>query len=355
MISGYKKYLIRSGMIVFWLFVGALCMTFPRLLLYREPRHIVTILTMPNTLNSDMFAEFTRQTGIAVSLSYAENADEVGMKIRATQGRGYDLIMVADYQISELIRSTIIQPLDHTKIEFLSDLQPALCNHAFDPGNQYSIPYYWGVYGFGIDKDFFENTREFSWQDLFDNTMHTYNVGMRDDIRELILIAAYYLFGTIYDLHDEQYEAIKQLLITQKQKVIMYADERIDTLLISHTTPLILTISGDLSRAIDAYNYIDFVMPVEGSFVDIDSFVIPASATYTDKIYRFLNYLYSKPVLSYYAHLFKLSPALSTIDTYAKIPLLAHPTKELFSHLQFFATVIPQYHIDAILVALKSA
>lgn len=349
------RFVIRAAMIFFWVGIIGLFLLLPRLASYMKPRHSIAILSMPNTINADMFGEFERKTGISVSISYAETADEIGMKIRATRGQGYDLIMVADYQIPQLVQDGILQPLVHEKLSFFNKLYPALCNHAFDPDNQYSIPYYWGVYGFGIDVDYFGMKNNFSWQDLFELSKRDYMVGMRDDIRELIFIAAHYLFGTARDLTDAHYDAIKNLLIAQKEKVVMYADERIDSLLISRTSPLVLTISGDISRAMNNYSYINFVVPEEGSFVDIDSFVISAKSTHVSDVYLFLNYLYSEPILSYYAHLFRLSPPISTVQTCAKIPLLAYPTEELFSHLKFFATVIPQSRINAILAALKSA
>ncbi len=349
------KFFIRSCMIFLWVALFGVLLLLPRLRSYFRSQDTLTILAMPNSLNVDMFDAFAKQTGISVSLSYAENADEIGMKLRSTRGRGYDLIMVADYQIPELIRLGIVQPLEREKLTFFDALYPALLDHAFDPKNRFSIPYYWGVYGFGIDTRFFDAHKEFSWKDIFDTEHHDYMIGMRDDIRELVFIAAYYLFGTASDLTDEQYQQIQDLLIAQKKRVALYADERIDSLLISGTSPLVLTISGDISRLLNAYEHVHFVIPQEGSFVDIDSFVVSSACSNTNAVYQFLNYLYSEPVLSYYAHHFKLSPPLSTVNSYVKIPLLAHPTEELFSQLRFFDTVIPQYRINAILVALKSA
>lgn len=350
------KIFIRVCMILLWLMVFSALLLLPRARFYFRSNNVITILAMPNSLNVDMFDAFTKKTGISVSLSYAENADEIGMKLRSTRGRGYDLIMVADYQIPELVRLDIVQPLEREKLTFFDALYPALLDHAFDPKNRYSIPYYWGVYGFGIDKRFFDPETIFSWRDIFDQTgNHEYMIGMRDDIRELVFIAAYYLFGTASNLTDEQYEQIQTVLIAQKKRVALYADERIDSLLISGTSPLVLTISGDISRLLNAYEHVDFVIPQEGSFVDIDSLVISSACKNTDFVYAFLNYLYSEPVLSYYAHHFKLSPPLSTVNSYVKIPFLAHPTEELFSQLRFFDTVIPQSRINAILVALKSA
>lgn len=346
--------LVRMCMVLCWIAFFGFLLTLPWLGLLLRSRNTLTILAMPNALNVDMFDAFTQKTGIKVALSYAENADEIGMKLRATRGRGYDLIMVADYQIPVLVHARVIQQVDKTQLDFFDDLYPALLHHDFDPDNNYSIPYYWGVYGFGIDKRYFDDKRSFSWADLFAPS-GSFMIGMRDDIRELIFIAAYYLFGTVSDLTDEQYAAISALLIAQKRQVVMYADERIDSLLISGTSPFVLTMSSDIARAMHAYPQIDFVIPEEGSFVDIDSFVLSAACKNRDAAYQFLNYLYSEPVLSYYAHHFRLSPPRSMVNSYVKIPFLAYPTEELFSRLKFFDTVIPQHRINAILVALKSA
>jgi spermidine/putrescine transport system substrate-binding protein len=345
---------VRTGIVFCWILCCGFLLTLPWISLYFRSRNTVTILAMPNALNVDMFAAFTQQTGIKVSLSYAENADEIGMKLRATRGSGYDLIMVADYQIPALIKTGVIQQLNKAKLTFFDSLYPALLNHDFDPNNNYSVPYYWGVYGFGIDKAYFDDTRNFSWSDLF-TPSNGFMVGVRDDIRELIFIAAYYLFGTASDLTDEQYVQIQELLIAQKRCVVMYADERIDSLLISKTSPLILTLSGDISRVLYAYPALDFVIPEDGSFVDIDSLVLSAACNNNEAAYQFLNYLYSVPVLSYYMEHFRLSSPLSMVNSYVKIPFLARPTEEFFSQLRFFDTVIPQSRINAILVALKSA
>jgi len=346
--------LIRCSMVLLWIVLCGLFLTLPWISFYLRPRNTLTILAMPNALNVDMFDAFTKKTGIKVSLSYAENADEIGMKLRATRGRGYDLIMVADYQVPQLINAGIIQRFDKSLLDFFDDLYPALLDHPFDPENRYSIPYCWGVYGFGIDKNYFGADHHFSWSDLFAPS-GTFMVGMRDDIRELIFIAAYYLFGHASDLTEEQYDQITALLIAQKRNVIMYADERIDALLVSGTSPFVLTLSSDIARAMSVYPQIDFVIPEGGSFVDIDSFVLSAACNNKTAAYQFLNYLYSEPVLSYYTDRFRLSPPRSAVNSDVKIPLLTHPTEELFSQLRFFDTVIPQYRINAILVALKSA
>ncbi len=42
-------------------------------------------------------------------------------------------------------------------LTFWHRLNPILLNMYADPANEYSIPYYWGVYGIGYDQDLFKN------------------------------------------------------------------------------------------------------------------------------------------------------------------------------------------------------
>ena len=58
--------------------------------------------------------------------------------------------------------------------------------------------FYRGVYGIGINKNYFKyGMPSADWQMLFNASKNGYRVGMTDEAREAILLAAFYLFGTI--------------------------------------------------------------------------------------------------------------------------------------------------------------
>ena len=62
-------------------------------------------------------------------------------------GTAYDLIVPSDYMIEKMAKENLLIKLDHSKIKGLKDDDPKLLNPAFDQGNQYSVPYFWGTLG----------------------------------------------------------------------------------------------------------------------------------------------------------------------------------------------------------------
>lgn len=46
-----------------------------------------------------------------------------------------------------MAKENLLLKLDHSKIKGLKDDDPKLLNPAFDQGNQYSVPYFWGTLG----------------------------------------------------------------------------------------------------------------------------------------------------------------------------------------------------------------
>ncbi|HEV2917257.1 MAG TPA: spermidine/putrescine ABC transporter substrate-binding protein [Candidatus Babeliales bacterium] len=353
---GIHQLLIRIGIVIFWfgLLTGILALSY-YIIMNRSTEKTLTILAMPNSINADTFDAFERIHGVKVHVSYAENADELYMKLVITKAAGYDLVMISDYQIPLLKQNNLIQPLDKNALPFFKDIYPALLNHTFDPHNYFSIPYYWGVYGFAVDSAFFSDRKKLGWEAIFDETQISYCIGMREDAREIILMAALYLFGRIDNLDQQDFEKIKQLLIKQKQWVTLYADERIGNLLASRSCPLVVTLSGDIMRTMALYPYIKFFIPQEGGFVDIDSFVIPAQTKQKELVYALLNYIYRPDVLGYYVDKFKFIPPIKTVQAESQIPELQIPTPELFKRLHFFNTKIPADKISEIIIALKTA
>ena len=81
------------------------------------------------------------------------------VKLHSTELHDYDLIMPTDWAIDLLIKQKLIKKIDNTKIDVLNKLYPTLLNHYFDPHNEYSIPFSWSLFGIGVNRDLFHNTR----------------------------------------------------------------------------------------------------------------------------------------------------------------------------------------------------
>lgn len=340
------------GIIVAILIYGFLQM--PAFLNQFRSQKSINILVWPNVMDAQYLKAFEQETGIKVYLSYFENYEELLVKMQSGAG-DYDLIMAADYAVHLLIKEGVVKPLDHSKLTFWKLLYPALLDLPYDRKNLYTIPFGWEMYGLGIDTLYYkDHLPEASWELLFDEDISPARIGMLDDAREIVSIATLYLFGKKkQELSSFDLEKIKKLLLKQKKRVVMYTDLRTDYLLVSKSAPVVLGMSSDIYHAMRKYSNIKFLLPKEGSFMVIDTLLLPASTKKDELVYQFLNYLYQPSVLKKYADRYNFFPVLKGIAS-DKDRYLLTPTKSLFSRLRFFSYDIPEQELRELWIMLKS-
>lgn len=347
-----SRMVIRGWIIVFWLMVLGIFLYSPLVLRWFPSSQTLTILIWPTMLDAEQLAHFEKETGIRVYVSYYESNDELLRKLRMTRGEGYDLIIAADSSIDALRSEKIFQKIDASKLSFFNQLRPAFMGHYFDPHNEFSIPYYCGVYGLGINKEYFGNQLpEISWDLLF--KPQPFKVTMTDDPRKALLLAGRYMYGSIDDLvHEEKIAAIAQLLAEQKKWVELYSDIRGEELLAAQTCPVALTLSSDLWRIGREYRNLIFAVPEAGSFMIIDSCVIPAVSKKQDQVYQLLNFMYRPEIIRYHALKYGFCPPVMNVSVEGTD--IFCPTVEQMKKLDFFRNVLPKNLIDTLWVSVMA-
>lgn len=317
----------------------------------------ISVLAWPVSLDRTFISEFEEKTGIKVHLTFFEDNEQLFVKLQSGAGSGYDLIMPADYGADLLIKAGLVKKLDHSKLNFMDKIYPELYNLYFDPQMNYTIPFCWSVFGIGIDRRVIKDKNLFkpTWRSIFEPRNPPIHIAMLDDARELISIAAFYLQIKSQELTREEINKIKNLLQRQKKWVVAYTDLRSDYLLISQTVPAALALSGDIYRAAEKHDYIDFLIPEEGSFAVIDTFAIPITSQKDELIYEFLNYLYQEKVIESYQNIFGFMPVLITMQPMATHMPTITPANPIFSSLRFFTNTIPEHILNDIWISLKSS
>ena len=275
-------------------------------------------------------------------------------KLRATKGAGMILVIPSDYVIELIINEGLLQKIDHTKISCWQDLDPKLLGLYFDPKNEYTVPYFWAVYGLGIDKTYFKGHEpDPSWSLIFDKTKAPSCIGMFDEAREAILSAALFLFGNSeITLTSAHIQAIKKLLLDQKTWVGAYTESSIEHLLLSKNCPVVVAIGPDILRIKRSNPDIDFVVPKEGSFIVIDSFAIPAKSTKSELVYQFINYLYRPNVIEQHRKKYGMCSPIKKMQL--QEDELFCPNDEQFVKMKFFKTTIPEALLNEIWIELMA-
>lgn len=325
----------------------------PALLKLISPRKSLNILAWPNIIDSQYFEDFEKETGIKIYLTFFENYEELLVKMRAGGG-DYDLIMVSDYSAHLLFDAKLVKPIDKSRLSFYSKIYPAFHGLYYDPELIYSIPFSWGVYGLGVDINAFGGVEPpATWGLLFDTMLYNGRVGMPDDARETIGLAASYLFGEVASIDADRLQQISNLVRKQKPRVAMYTDLRGDYLLLSHTAPVVVGNSADIYPSLQTNENIRFLIAKEGAFIIIDNLMIPANTKKDEYVYALLNYLYQPEVMKGCMESYNFFPVISGLLDDAE-SFYMKPTKELFSTSHFFNYKLPERQLRDFWVTLKS-
>ncbi len=319
---------------------------------FRTQRSI-NVLAWPAVMDAEYFQEFEEKTGIKVYLTYFDSYEELVVKLRSGGG-DYDLVMAADYIVNILKDENLVKKIDRTKINFWDKLYKPLLALYYDPTNEYTIPFAWEIYGIGINTSYFKNgIPPATWGLLFDDALAPSRVAMLDDAREIVSIAAQYLFGKKATLDTPELEQVKELLIHQKERVAMYTDLRTDYLLIAGTVPVALGISSNIYNAMRQDDTIQFLLPKEGSFLVIDVLLLPHTTKKEELVYEFLNYLYQPDILQKYADRYNFFPVREGV-TSCENRFFLTPAQSLFASLRFFTYAISEQQLRDLWITLKS-
>lgn len=359
-LKGLVHFCAMCALVLFWVVVFMAVLYIPSFLSLYSGGNSINIATWTEMIDEEVVQQFERDTGISVHMSYFDNNDELLVKLYATGGVGYDLLIPSDYAIAELIKKDLLQPLDKTKLPAFDRVVPQLLHKYYDPENRYSIPYYWGIYGIGVQRSFFpELSRDTeTWDIIFNPSLTHVPVVLLDSPKELILLATLYLQGSLEYFNKETQHAVKKLLLAQKPRVVAFTEFRADYLLLSGACKAAIIASPQMLRLAQVMPDIYFFVPQEGSCMVLDSWVIPKKSTKADLVYSFINYLYRPENIERHFNNLVFLPA--TVDI--RELLTQHPSghaiyaahTEGIEKLLLYKNVVSQDEINDIWIALKA-
>lgn len=320
--------LSRSFVILFWVALIFGVLYWPKEVFLGSSRSI-NIFAWGDILEPTVVADFEKTTGIKVNVNFYASNEEMIVKLKATGGEGYDLIIPSDYSVKTLVRDDLLKELDKTQLHFLPQLNPKLLGHHFDPHNLYSIPFEWEVFLLGIDKNYFA-THPFipSWKMIFDPDQISYRITMINDPVQAIYIASFYLYGPVSYISDAELPKVIDLLTTQKKYVNAYADFRGDYFLATKNSAVVLCSSSYLWRTMRKFPFVGYVMPKEGSFISIENICIPKTSQKEHLTYQLINYLYTRASMKTHYDTYGIFPA--TMDVLQDLEV-DEPTFNLIS------------------------
>ncbi len=225
--------------------------------------------------------------GVKVNRDEYSSNEEMYAKLSAG-GANYDVVIPTDYIVSLMIRQGLLQKLDKSKLPVVVNFDPNYLNLAFDPGNDYTIPYQAGADAIVVNTEKVSNLPA-SYEDLW-KPEYAGRMVFIDDSRAVIGFTLATLGYDINTADPAQLEQASAKLAKLVPSVKLFDSDSPKTALIGGDADLGFVWTAEAALAQRENSAIQFIYPKEGAIVWQDSWAIPANAPHADAAYAWLNY-----------------------------------------------------------------
>jgi spermidine/putrescine transport system substrate-binding protein len=236
----------------------------------------------------DTMSNFEELCGVSHTYTTFGGNEELLARIRAGNP-GYDIIVPSDYVVTIMAAEDLLIPLDKSKIPNFANIGEIFLDPAYDPGNQYSVPYQWGTIGIGYDRTKVGEEIT-SYQQMFD---YDGPVAWFDDGRIMLAIGLLVLGHDPNSTSEEEINEARDFLIANGENVIYLHQDDGQAYLERGEVDMTLEYSGDIFQLIAECECEDYAytIPVEGANLWTDTLAIPADGPNPELAHVFIDYI----------------------------------------------------------------
>ena len=299
---------------------------------------VLNIYNWGDYIDPELLKKFEKESGYKVNYDTFDSNEAMFTKIRQG-GTPYDISIPSEYMIQKMIDEQLVQPLDHTKIKGLDNIDPRFLDLSFDPDNRYSVPYFWGTLGIAYNDKFVSAEQITSWNDLWRPELKD-NLMLIDGAREIIGLGLNSLGYSLNSKNNaELQEAVDKLRkMTPNIKAIV-ADE-IKMYMANEESAAAVTFSGEAADMMSENEHIHYVIPKEGSNLWFDNIVIPKTAKNVAGAYDFINFMLQPENAAqnaeYIGYATPNTEAKKLLPNDIKENKAFYPSEETFNHLEVY-------------------
>lgn len=265
---------------------------------------------------------------------YNDNED---MAARLASGDAdIDVVFPSSFALPPLIRQKLLQPLDKSRLPNVANLEPALINPPYDPGNVYSVPSVLSLtaVGYNIDKLRELKVDPYGWSVIFDPRVLARlkgHVTVLDSPRPVFAAALLYLGRNPNTATDEDYRRARDVIAAARPYWTAFSNEHYWKELVSGDIWVSLGYSTEFyqareeARRLHKPYTIGYVLQREGNELGIDTMAIPASAPHPELAHRFINFMLAGKNAADLTNLIGATNPVRTAQPYFRDDLKFHP------------------------------
>jgi len=301
-----QKYTNQKGKIVpLWLAVSLLALS---ALTCHAQSGALNIYNWSDYIGETTNADFEKESGIKVRYDIFDSNELLHAKMVAGQ-TGYDIVFPSIGWAKLQMDAGLLKKIDKSKIPNYKNLDPWVLAQlaTVDPGNQYLLPYMWGITTVGINTDKVKKALadlpmpDDAWDLLFNpkyiSRLKSCGVSMLDTGDEVIPAALRYLRRDPMSRNAADYRDVHTLLKTVRPYVTLFSSAGYINDLAGGALCASLGWNGDIGiatlRAKEAKNgqNLEILIPKSGAILYFDGMSIPADAKNVDNAYKWIDFM----------------------------------------------------------------
>lgn len=304
--------------------------------------------------------EFEKLTGIKVNYTNFGTNEEMYAKLKSGSGT-YDIVIPSDYMIARMINEGMIQKLDYSNIPNFDLIDEKFVNPEYDPSNEYSVPYMWGIVGIIYNTTLVDEDDDVESWDILWNEKYANDIFMFSNSRDAFGIALKRLGYSFNTTDENELREAAQSLIDQKLLVQAYVADEIFDKMGGGEAALAPYYGGDAIVMINDNPDLAFAIPREGTNLFVDAMCVPIGAKNKEAAEMYINFM-SETLTSlmnceYIGYSTPHSLVPDFLDEEMKNSPIAYPSEEILENTEIF-TALPNTTtrlIDSLWTDIRSA
>ncbi|MEW9094227.1 MAG: spermidine/putrescine ABC transporter substrate-binding protein [Clostridiaceae bacterium] len=254
----------------------------------KSDKEVLKVYNWGDYIDKSVIESFEKENNVKVIYEEFATNEEMYAKIKAGSD-DYDVLIPSDYMIKKMIDEDMLHKIDMNNVSNYGLIQDRFKNLAFDPKNEYSVPYMWGTVGIIYNKTMVKEPVD-SWKVLWDEK-YSKKIFMLDSIRDSIGITQKMLGYSLNSKDQNELQNVKKALIEQLPLVLAYVGDEVKDKMIGGEAALAVVWSGDAMYMKRENPDLEYVIPKEGTNIWYDSMVIPKGSNNKELAEKFINYM----------------------------------------------------------------
>ena len=288
----------------------------------------------------DVIHEFEELTGIKVQYNMFASNEEMYTKIKSG-GADYDVIIPSDYMIGKMVQEGLLAKLNYTNIPNEKFIGQAYKGLAYDPTDEYSVPYMWGTVGLIYNTTMVDEPVD-SWSILWDEK-YAGDILMFNNSRDAFAIASRLLGKSMNPTTTDEVKEAAQKLKEQKGVVQAYVMDEIFDKMEGGEAAVAPYYAGDAITMIRENPDLAFAFPKEGTNYFVDAMCIPATSKNKEAAEMFINFMCETQVslanAEYIGYSTPQTESVKLLPDEIKNSPIAYPSEEVLANTETFTVL----------------